>query len=641
MIYFPAAFHTNWTYVYRVKTLPLLGFILLISTPGLAQVSVVTQHNNLSRNGWNAHEKILTTKNVSKTTFGLVFTRIIDDQIYAQPLVVGKVSINNTTRNVVYVATVNNTLYAFDADSVSLSTPYWSRNLTPTGSRAIKNTDMTGACGGNYYDFSGNMGIVGTPVIDTVSQTIYLVARDVSNNVFHQYLHAIDIRTGAEKSGSPVLIIAQTSGTGDGGSVVNFDPQKNNQRPGLMLLNGIVYIAWSSHCDWGPYHGWLIGYDATTLQQKIVYCDTPNGYEAGIWMSGAGPSADQFGNIYLVTGNGSVGTDSLRSDPVNRGESALKLTLNGSTLSVASFFTPSDFQYLEDNDLDFGVTAALLIPNSTWAVAGSKNGYIYLMDRDSMGGYDSTANNVQQTIDLGRSSYSRAGLAYYMGSVKEFLYFWSENHPLTAFPFSRLSNLFDLPNSTTSSDIGPEGANGALLSVSSNGSNDSTAILWASHAVSCNANQSVCPGIVRAIQATDVTKELWNSSMNPGDNPGTYAKFVCPTIANGKVYMATFSKKLVVYGLLKKQVTTEVGSTSNDIYPNVYPNPAPNYVIIGQGRDAIIDITVYDLSGRVVKTAVNPDGLTKVDVALSDLTRGLYILQVRTTSATYRYKIIH
>ena len=183
-------------------------------------------------------------------------------------------------------------MYAFDADSANVNNPYWQVNLSPIGSRAIKNTDMTGACGGNYKDFSGNMGIVGTPVIDSTTNTIYLVARSVTpGNIFQQYLHALDITTGAERPNSPVLITAQVPGTGDGsvGGIVTFNSQKQNQRAGLLLLNGIVYITWSSHCDWGPYHGWVIGYDKTSLQQKIVYNATPNGYNGGIWMSAAAP----------------------------------------------------------------------------------------------------------------------------------------------------------------------------------------------------------------------------------------------------------------------------------------------------------------------------------------------------------------
>ena len=277
----------------------LLALIILISLNSSAQKSVLTQHNNNNRTGWYDNEVTLNKSNVHAGSFGKIFTRIIDDQIYAQPLVKLNLSIpGKGNKNIVFVATVNNTVYAFDADSANVTTPYWQINLTPAHSRVISKNDETGACGGFYNDFSGNMGIVGTPVIDSSTNTMYVVARsvDTSNRgkVFKQYLHAINITTGADIK-TPVLIAASASGYGDGssGGYVYFDALHNNQRAGLLLANGIVYIIWSSHCDWGPYHGWLIGYDKTTLLQKYVYCSTPDGYNGGIWMSGGGPSADE------------------------------------------------------------------------------------------------------------------------------------------------------------------------------------------------------------------------------------------------------------------------------------------------------------------------------------------------------------
>ena len=624
-----------------MKILNTLTFTFFLAHSAVGQINVLTQHNNLGRTGWNKRETILTTKNVSKNTFGIIFTRPVDDQVYAQPLVVSNITINNASHNVVYVATVNNTLYAFDADLTNVSTPYWQKNLTPAGTRAVKNTDMTGACGGSYTDFSGNMGIVGTPVIDTVSQTLFVVARNVTGTTYQQFLHAVDIRTGSEKAGSPILISAQANGNGDGSvsGVINFHSQKQNQRPGLLLLNGTVYIGFASHCDWDPYHGWLLGYNANTLQQTVVYNTTPAGREAGIWMSGAGPSADEFGNIYLATGNGSVGTTGNESNPINRGESALKLTLSGNSLSVASFFTPSNYAKLETNDLDFGVTAMLLIPNSNWVVSGSKDGYLFLMDRNNLGGFNASTNNVKQTIDLGRNKFLRSSLSYYKGSTKEFLYTWSENASLTALPFNRITNTFDIPNLTTSSALGPIGNNGALLSVSSNGSIDSTAILWASHA-SGDAIHNVRPGIIRAFDATNVTRELWNSSMDASDPPGFYAKFVNPTIANGKLYMATFSNKLVVYGLINK-LTTGIDKTKGDGDPQIYPNPAPEIVTVRKGKEDIIEISLYDLSGRLLKNVENIDHQTEIHLPLTEAAKGLYLLQVKSLNGTYRFKILH
>jgi hypothetical protein len=542
------------------KLLLIISLLTVIITN--AQKSVLTQHNDLNRTGWYDNETVLNKGNVRPGSFGKLFVRAVDDQTYAQPLVkLNLVIPGKGKKNVVFVATVKNTIYAFDADSANVTIPYWQVSLTPANSRVISKTDETGACGGFYNDFSGNMGIVGTPVIDSTTNTMYVVARSVDTSgggkIFKQYLHALDITTGAEKTNSPVLITANVSGTGDGssGGIVSFNALHQNQRSGLLLVNGVVYIAWSSHCDWGPYHGWLMGYDKTSLQQKYVYNSTPDGYNGGIWMSGGGPSADADGNIYLAVGNGSVGKNGNAADLRNRSESALKLSPSGSGFNIQSYFTPRNYETLEGADLDFGVTQIMLIPNTTRAIVGVKDGHIYLLNKDNMGGYSSVTNNVIQTIDLGSNSFLRSAMSYFKGS-KEFVYSWSENSLLRAYPYNRTLNQLDLGNTIVSGIQGPTGNNGAVLSVSSNGSADSTGILWASYAATGDANQSVRPGILRAIDASDVTKELWNSSAYVTDNPGNYAKFNCPTIANGKVYLPTFSSQLVVYGLTGEKADT-------------------------------------------------------------------------------------
>lgn len=525
------------------------------------------QHGDYNRTGWYSQETALTINNVKPGTFGKIFERSVDEQVYAQPLIVFNINIpGKGNHNILIVATVNNSVYAFDADSANVSTPYWQVNLTGQNSRPVKNTDMTNACGGYYKDFSGSIGIVGTPVADTSTGTLYLVSRSMNTttNISSQYLHALDIATGAEKFNGPQTITASLNGHGDGNvnGVVTFDPLKQNQRGGLLLLNGMVYITWSSHCDWGPYHGWVLGYDKSSLQQKIVYNTTPEGYFGGIWMSGSAPAADESGNIYLAVGNGSVGYNNNPSDPVNRSESALKLTPSGNTLLVSSFFSPKNIEELEAADLDFGVSQMLLIPGTNRVLTSCKDGRIYLMDRDNMGGYSATANNVVQTIDLGLNAHLRSSMSYYKGEQKEYVYSWSENALLKAFPFNRATSQFDLSNTVSSGVQGPVGNNGAFLSVSSNGSIDTTAVLWASYASNGDANQSVRPGILRALDANDVTKELWNSGIYASDNPGNYAKFNCPVIANGKVYLATFSNKIIAYGL------TNNTSANNCIAPN-------------------------------------------------------------------------
>jgi hypothetical protein len=538
----------------RIFLLLFFTFSLFSHYEIIAQTSVLTQHNNLSRTGWNNNETILNTKNVKPGTFGKLFTRSVDDELYAQLLIKTNVPIPaKGNKNIVFAATVSNSVYAFDADFANVAQPYWKVNLTQPGMRPLMHTDMTNACGGNYNDFSGNIGIVGTPVIDSITNTLYVVARSCETNGtgYVQYLHALDITTGNERPYSPKLITAQVAGTGIGnvGGKVMFDPQKNNQRSGLLLLNGKIYICFSSHCDWGPYHGWILGYDKTTLQQTTVYTDTPDGHNGGIWMSGSAPSADDAGNIYVATGNGTAGANGNMSDLRNRSESALKLFPSGSGFTIKSFFTPNNYPTLEAGDLDFGSAEMMLIPNTNQVLTACKDGKMYLLNRDNLGGYNATMNNVVQTIDLGVNAHLRSSFAYYKGAKEEFAYTWSENSILKAIPYSHTLNKFDVAGIINSGVQGPVGNNGAFMSVSSNGSVDSTAILWTSFAANGDANQSVRPGILHAFDAIDVTKELWNSSDLQGDEPGSYAKFNCPTIANGKVYLATFSKQFIVYGL--------------------------------------------------------------------------------------------
>jgi hypothetical protein len=516
------------------------------TAPNPQGVSVLTQHNDNTRAGLNDNETLLTTSNVNVANFGKLFTLPVDDQVYAQPLVAGKVDVGGAPHNVVYVATVNNTLYAFDGDNGKL---YWHRNFTVAGMRPPTNVDMTGACGGTYKDFSGHMGIVGTPVIDAASHRIYFVARSTNGTSFVQDLHAVDILSGTD-IGSPTRIAATYNGTGDGSvnGVISFDARRQNQRQGLTLVNGVVYVSFSSHCDWGPYHGWILGYDAGTLQQQVVYNATPDGYAAGMWESGNGMAADAQGDLYVVTGNGSVGVSGDPTNVRNRGESALKLTRSGATLQVASYFTPNNYAFLETYDLDYGGMGAFLIPNSSLFLTGSKDAKLYLLNKDAMGGYQAGGNQVQQTISLSQYANVHCQPAYYKGAAKEFVYVWSENDPLRAIPFDRANNRLDQSGELDVTG-GPTGQSGAVLSVSSNGTTAGTGILWASYAATGDAEHDVSPGILRAFDAADVTKELWNNRQNASrDNSGNYAKFSSPTIANGRVYLATFSNQVVVYG---------------------------------------------------------------------------------------------
>jgi outer membrane protein assembly factor BamB len=530
-------------------------------TPNPQHISVVTQHNDNTRAGLNSNEIKLTTANVNPQQFGQLFSLAVDDQIYSQPLVVGNLSIGSGIHNVVFIATVNNSVYAFDADN---GKSYWNNNYTTAGKRPPNIGDMSSGWCTPYGDFASNIGIVGTPVIDTTTQTIYFVARSTDGISFTQSLHAVNIVNGNEQPGSPVTITASVPGTGDGNvaGMVSFDPRRNNQRQGLALVNGVVYISFSSHCDWNPFHGWILGYNAQSLQQQIIYNDTPSGEDGGIWESGQGVAADEQGNLYVVTGNGTVGQGNLYTgtgngtsennpnpnpaDPTNRGESALKLTPSGSSLQIGSYFTPTNYLNLNINDQDYGVMGTMLIPNSNFYLTGCKDGNLYLLDRDNMGGYSNSSNQVQQTIPLNVTLHCQP--TYWKGSTNEFVYVWSENDQLRALSFNRGNNTF--ANTQIVSTVnGPTGGVGADLSASSNGSVDGTGILWASYATGSDWIHTSSPGILRAFDANDITKELWNSNQNASDNVGNYAKFSPPTVANGHVYLATFSNKVVVYGL--------------------------------------------------------------------------------------------
>jgi hypothetical protein len=523
------------------------------NVPPANSISVLTQHNDNSRAGLNNHESILTPAIVSSTSFGMQFSLAVDDQVYAQPLVVSNVKIRDTNHNIVYLATVNNSVYAYDAENGDF---IWKKTFSPAGYRPVTNVDMTGACGGSYVDFSGNMGIVGTPVIDSINQTIYFVTRHVNlNGVYKQLLHSLNIKDGTELTGSPIEITATYAGTGDGSvnNVITFNAQKQNQRQALTLLNGIIFISFSSHCDWGPYHGWILGYDAKTLQQKIVYNDTPNGINGGIWESGMGLAADAAGNIYCVTGNGTVGDKGDPTNLTNRGESALKLSVSGNTLKVQSYFTPYNYTYLEQDDLDYGGLGAFLIPNTNLYFTGCKDGNFYILDKDNMGGLTAGKNLIHQTVSTNNSGANmHCQPSYIKTNTKEYVYVWPENEPLRQIPFNRTTMLLDSVGQRTNNNNGPVGQNGGVISVSSNGTIDNTGIVWVAHAVPpYDAEHGVRPGILRAFDANDVSRELWNNNKDASDVAGYYAKFASPTIANGHVYLPTFANQVVVYGIKK------------------------------------------------------------------------------------------
>ena len=550
---------------------------LLAASLSRADVAVLTEHNNLSHTGANLAETVLNTSNVNTNSFGLLYSRPVDDQIYSQPLIMTNVDVpGKGVHNLVFLTTANNSVYAYDADDASVTEPYWTNSFNrPPNVVAPNHNDMSaiGACGGNYQDYAGNCGITATPVVDAATGTIYVVARTkefATNFVFR--LHAVDIRTGRERANSPVIITATYPGTGAGSKngVITFDPVKQNQRTALVLVKGVVYITWSSYCDLGPYHGWIIGYDASTLKQEAVYNDSPNGNQAGLWMSGEGISADDDGNLYFSTGNGSVGVRGNPRDIINRGESFLKLKRNGSKFEVASWFTPGNYEYLERGDVDLGSAGFLLIPGTTLAFSGGKEGVGYLVDRDNMGGltYGDSDTNCLQSFRLS-SDQIHGGMVWWDCPSGSFGYMWPASTYLQQYQFDRATDRFILPAFAKSPTPAPSGQPGGFLAISADGDKAGSGVLWAVHQLIGDANHTVQPGFFHAYDAQNISHELWNSEQIPSrDHVVSFAKFVPPTVANGKVYLATFSGQMNVYGLASGWVAAPKISPGGGAFTN-------------------------------------------------------------------------
>ncbi len=508
------------------------GTILLLGVGVMplrvAAVNVLTQHNDNLRTGANLNEYVLTTSNVNTGQFGKLFSRTVDGQMYAQPLYVHSLAISNKTRNVVYVCTETNSVFAFDADDPAASNALWQVNLGPP----VPIPDLN-----NCGDLSPQVGITGTPVIDPVSGTLYVEAKTVESGNYIHRLHALDLITGQEKFGGPVAIQGTVSGTGDGSNTVTFSGQHVFNRPGLLLLSNVVYIGFGSHCDWAPYHGWLFGYNATNLQQVSIFNTTPNGSEAAIWSCGMGPAADSNGNIYVMTGNGTFDKNTGGPD---LGDSFIKLTPSNGTIAVTDWFTPHDQATLSANDQDIGTGGPVLMPSTNIFVGLGKTGAMYVIDRNDFGGFAIGAdtnivqvfNPVPGTCCIGQSP------VYWNGPTNQFIYTWTGSDVIKAFKF----NGFTFQTTPLSQGSTTQSRPGGT-SLSANGNLAGSGIVW--------GIESGSGGTVHAYDATNVSHELWNSQQNSGrDSLGSYVKFASPTIVNGKVYAPTGANKLVVYSLL-------------------------------------------------------------------------------------------
>jgi hypothetical protein len=503
--------------------------------------NVTTYHNDNARTGQNLSETILTPSNVNSSSFGKLFVITVDGKVDAQPLYLTQVSIpNQGMPNVLYVATEHGSVYGLDADS---GKALWQVSMLAAG----ETTSDDHGCS----QITPEIGVTSTPVIDPKAGphgTIYVVAmsKDASGN-YHQRLHALDITTGAEEFSGPQNIQASFPGNGDnssGGKVV-FAAGQYAERAGLLLQNGVVYTAWTSHCDIRPYTGWIMGFDQSTLAQVSVLNVTPNGNEGSVWMSGSGLAADTSGNIFLLDANGTFDTTLDANGFPSQGDygnAFLKISSANRQLAVADYFEMSNQGAENGSDEDLGSGGALVLPdlqdssNQTrhLAVGAGKDANIYVVDRDAMGKFNPNTNNIYQEISGALSDSVFSMPAYFNNTV----YYGAVGDRVKAFAITK-AQLASTPASQTANAFAYPGA---TPSISANGT--SNAILW----VAENANAAV----LHAYDATNLTHELYNSNQASGgrDQFGAGNKFITPMITNGKVYVGT-TNGVGVFGLLQ------------------------------------------------------------------------------------------
>jgi len=502
-----------------------------------AQVDVATYHNDISRTGQNLNESILTPANVNSASFGLLFNLTVDSDIDAQPLVISGLTINGAMHNVLYAVTENDSVYAFDSDTGIL---LWKASALLPGEKAGSTKPL--ACN----QINPTIGITATPVIDRNSGAhgaIYLVATsENSAGTYFQRLHALDLTTGAELFNGPATIQGQYPGNGPNsvGGFLTFNPEIVAERSGLLLVNGIIYMGFTSHCDNQPYNGWFFGYSESTLTQTAILNLTPNGTEGAIWMAGAAPASDGT-NIYLLDANGTFDTTLTASGFPSLGDygnAFLKIAPNG---TVADYFAMDDTVIQSEKDRDFGSGGVLLLPQQTdlkgnkWnlAVGAGKDGNIYIVNQANLGKFSPTSNRIYQQVQRVLGSGMWAMPAYFNGNLYfgpqlgNMLQFTLTNAKLSNKAASLTPTVFEFP--------------GTIPSVSANGSTNG--IVW--------AVEHTIPSILHAYNAASVATELYNSNQAAGnrDHFGKASHFGVPTIVNGKVYVGS-TNSVAVFGLL-------------------------------------------------------------------------------------------
>ena len=518
---------------------PLIALVLLTHPPAAAQVTT-SQYDN-ARTGANLNETALTPQNVNPARFGKLFVLKVDGDIYAQPLYLAGVEIPGEGKhNVVFVATEHDSVYAFDADARP-STPLWHVSFLHSGVTTL--SAMAVRC----PFIRPEIGITPTPVIDRETGTLYVLVRTkesgsiLEGSRYVQRLHALAITTGAEKFGGPVEIKASVKGRGAGGSGghIDFDPLLELPRASLLLANGRVYLTWASSCDVGPYHGWVMSYDARTLAQTDVFNTSPDDQESGIWQGDTGPAADQDGNVFLATGNGKFDVDAGGRD---YGDSVLKFVSGKNALEVRDFFTPFNQKELNSNDLDIGSGGPLLLPDQPGPhprllLVGGKGAGLYVIDRDHMGKYHSgDDSHAVQVLHVGSGIYSAPAYwnhhVYIFAADDALKDFAVEHGQLSAQPVAQGTTTFIDP--------------GATPTVSANGSRNG--IVWVLRSKGWRSPDTNAE--LYAYDAANVAHELYNSERNSArDQAGLCLRFNIPTVANGKVYVGAKSQ-VDVYGLL-------------------------------------------------------------------------------------------
>jgi hypothetical protein len=525
------------------------GVHALIATNATAQTAsvavavtdltgVYTAHNDVSRDGTNTHEFALTPANVNTTSFGKLFSCVADGAIYAQPLWVANVAVKGAQHNIVVVATAHDGLFAFDADASPCVT-LWSVSLIDTthggstGETSVPSGTTGYLVGTGGGDITPETGVIGTPVIDPASNTLYVISKSVNSahTAFYQRLHAIDLTTGQEKTASPTTVAAAY--TGNGGTVTTFNPQMQLQRSGLALVNGVVYVVWASHEDAAPYFGWIAGYtyNGSAFTLAHVLNITADGQLGGIWMSGAAPAADSSNQLYIITGNGTFDATNGGTPNDDYGDSLLRLS---PSLAVSQYFTPSDQSADEQYDQDFGAGGAVVLvdlpagsPVAHLVLGGGKDGSLYVLNRDNLGGFGDSA--AVQQVAMGHGIFSTG--AFWNNSF----YIAAAGGTLNAYSLNPAQPQFTLSSSSPTSYNWP----GTTPSVSAAGTQGG--ILWAlDNSQFCTHASSGCgPAVLHAYDATNVATELWNSATTGNDAAGNAVKFTVPTIANGKVYVGT------------------------------------------------------------------------------------------------------